>query len=119
MKNLLTFTGPDKKFDVETAALVKIQIDNSLDLGWKREDILPVTDFEYQYNGVKALVIPSGIYYDFDLSAGKIPVIAYLLNQKILASNELYWCHDFDAFELNKILEPELGLENFDLGLVH
>ena len=44
MKNLLIYTGPNKKFDAETVKFAKIQIDNSLDLGWKRENILLVID---------------------------------------------------------------------------
>lgn len=118
MKNLLIYTSK-KKFDDETATLAKIQIDNSLDLGWKKENLLLFTDFPYEYNGVKSFVIDRDIYYDFDTAASKIPVLVYLLNQDMLDKDELYWCHDFDAFELNKISEKELGLEKFDLGLVH
>lgn len=119
MKNLLIYTGPNKKFKEEDSILARIQIDNSLDLGWKKENLLLFTDFPYEYNGVKSFVIDRDIYYDFDTAASKIPVLVYLLNQDMLDKDELYWCHDFDAFELNKISEKELGLEKFDLGLVH
>src|SRR3989338_2004008 len=119
MKNLLIYTGPNKEFDDETANLAKIQIDNSLDLGWKREDILLVTDFDYEYNGLKSFVIKRDIYYSFDIAASKTLVILYLLNQGIIQPGELYWCHDFDAYENVRIDEVELGLESFDLGLTH
>lgn len=119
MKNLLIFTGPSKKFDEEHSTLAKIQIDNSFDLGWKKEDILLVTDFPYEYNGVKALVVRDGLYYDFDKNANKAKVLVHLLKLGVLNPQELYWCHDFDAYQLNQIHEAELGLENFDLGLVH
>lgn len=119
MKNLLVYTGPNKRFSEEDTTLAKIQIDNSLDLGWRRKDILVVTDFPYEYNGVTSFVIPDGLYYDFDRNANKLPVVLHLINHGLMASAELYWCHDFDAYELNKINEPELELENFDLGLVH
>lgn len=119
MKNLLIYTGPNKKFGTEDAILAKIQIDNSLDLGWKREDILLVTDFDFEYNGVKSLVLQDNVYYEFDKNANKLPVVLYLINQGLITAGEIYWCHDFDAFELNKIIEEELGLESFDLGLVH
>lgn len=118
MKNLLIYTGPNKKFSEEDEALAKIQIDNSLDLGWKKADILLVTDFEYEYSGVRSYVIKREIYYDFDVNANKAPVALYLIHQGVLGPDELYWCHDFDAYELNKINEDELRLENFDLGLV-
>lgn len=119
MKNLLIYTGANKKFAEEDAVLARIQIDNSLDLGWQSQDILLVTDFPYEYNGVKSLVVKDGLYYDFDKNANKLPVVLYLINQGLITPGELYWCHDFDAYELNKIDERDLGLENFDLGLVH
>lgn len=119
MKNLLIYTGPSKKLTVEDEVLIKIQIDNSLDLGWKREDIILAFDFPFEYNGVKSLVLPDGLYYNFDLLANKIPVLIYLISNRIISDNYLYWCHDLDAFELNKIEESELGLQNYDLGLTH
>lgn len=119
MKNLLIYTGPNKKFDKETEILTRIQIDNSLDLGWKREDIMLVTDFEYEYNGLRSFVIKEDIYYDFDIAASKVPVLVHLLNHGIIEPHELYWCHDLDAYQNHVIDEAELELKNFDLGLIH
>lgn len=119
MKNLLIYTGPNKKFSEEDLILARIQIDNSLDLGWKKEELIIATDFPFEYNKVKSVVVPDLLYYDFDKNANKLPVILYLIDQGIIEPGELYWCHDFDAYELNKIDESELGLENFDLGLMH
>ena len=117
MKTLLTYTGPDKKFDKEHSLLAKIQIDNHLDLGWKRKDILLVTDFDYEYKGIKSLVIGDGFYYKFDKSSNKIPVIIELFDKGYLSEKELYWYHDFDVYQLEAIDENELDLTNFDLGL--
>lgn len=119
MKLVLIYTGPNKKFDHEHSILAKIQIDNSLDLGWKKEDILLATDFPFEYNGVRSLDVPNDIYYEFDKNANKSAVIIYLLTEGIIKQQEIYWCHDFDAYELNKIDEAELGLSDFDMGLVH
>lgn len=119
MKNLLIYTGPNKNFQEEDEILARIQIDNSLDLGWKKEDILLITDFPFNYNGVKSQIVPNGLYYDFDKMANKSKVLAYLLHQKTIKPNVLYWCHDFDAYENFKIEKEELGLSNFDIGLVH
>ncbi len=115
----MIYTGPGKNFTKEDAQLAKIQIDNSLSLGWKREDIIIATDFPFEYNGVHTLIAPDGLYYEFDKNANKVPVILYLINQNIIKPGEIYWCHDFDAYELNKISKEELGLPNYDLGLVH
>ncbi len=119
MKNLLIYTGPQKQFSPEDLVLAKIQIDNSLNLGWKREDILLVTDFPFEYNGIKSLHLKQDVYYDFDPKANKIPVIVYLIENGLIKPDTIYWAHDFDAYENSKIDESELELENFDLGLTH
>jgi hypothetical protein len=119
MKNLLIYTGPQKKFSDEDLILAKIQIDNSLDLGWKETDFLLVTDFPFEYNGIKSHVLNQAVYYAFDPKANKIPVIAYLIETGLIADDELYWAHDLDAYENFRITESDLGLENFDLGLTH
>jgi hypothetical protein len=114
---LLIYTGSNKKFDKEHSILAKIQIDNHLDLGWKRQEIILVTDFPFIYNGITSLVIRDGNYYDFDKSSNKIPVIMHLIDQGILKKEELYWYHDFDVYQIENIKENELGLTNFDIGL--
>lgn len=119
MKNVLIYVSPNKKFNEEDNTLVKIQIDNSFDLGWKKKDILLVTDFPFSYNGVEAIVLTKDVYYDFDLNASKIPALLELFTQEIIQPNNLYWCHDLDAYENFKITEVELGLENTDVGFTH
>lgn len=117
MKNLLIFTGPHKRFDKEHEILARIQIDNLLDLGWERKDIIVATDFKYSYNGVNTEILPDDLYYHFDNSSNKICVIKYLLRQNLLDPNELYWYHDFDVYQQYPIEECELGLNFFDLGI--
>lgn len=119
MKNLLIYTSPQKKFNDEHAILTRIQIDNNLDLGWKKDDVVLVTDFPYEYNGVRSLVVPDGLYYDFDKNANKSKALVHLLQNGVIEPNTLYWCHDFDAYENYRISEKELELENYDLGLTH
>ena len=118
MKNLLTYINPTKMFNEECQTLVKLQIDNSLELGWNREDILLVTNFDYEYNGVKSLVIGDENYCSFFPPATKIYAIVELCNRGVLNDN-LYWYHDFDTYQLNPIklirLKPELG--DGDIGL--
>lgn len=118
MKNLLIYVSPHKKFTTEDDTLCKIQIDNSLGLGQKSEDIMLATNFPYSYNGVSSIVIPD-LYYEFDLAASKLPAMIYLIEKSIITHSDLYWCHDLDAFELNRIEESDLELERYNLGLVH
>lgn len=119
MKNLLIYTGPNQKFDKEYSILARIQIDNSLDLGWKKNNILLVTDFPYEYNGIRSLIIPDGVYCDFDLSSNKTIVCNYLLNHGIIEPDEFYWAHDFDVYQNEAIMQSELESElgTADIGL--
>ena len=124
MKNLLiyinptkTFTNPSAKFwKYETDILVKIQVDNSFRLGWKAEDIILVTNFPYEYNGVKAMVVGDENYCDISPTASKINTIINLFESGVI-KNELYWFHDFDAFQLEWITEEELELDGIDFGI--
>lgn len=112
----MIYTG--SHFTPEDEKLFKIQVDNSLDLGWDKEDLLLVTSFEYSYK-IPAIVLPDDIGYKFDHKANKIAVVLYLMNHGFIQPEELYWCHDLDAFELHKIIEEELELGGKDLALVH
>lgn len=120
MKNLLIYVHPQKDFidswQNEIASLVKIQIDNSFELGWKREDIMLVTNFPYEHNGVKALEVGDEDYCQSNPTATKIYVIVDLFNRGLIGK-DLYWFHDFDAFQLEKITEDELGMGDFDVGM--
>lgn len=113
MKNLLVYLNPRKGFDKEHKILAKIQIDNSLSLGWKKEDILLVTNFEYEYNGIRALVIDDKFYCTAHARASKITALIHLFDRGLI--NDLFWLHDFDAFQLLPIEESELGLKK-DVG---
>lgn len=100
MKNLLIYFNPQKKFAPEHEELTKIQIDNSLSLGWNYKDLILVTNFEYEYRGIKALVIGEGDYEVFDQNkSSKIPIINRLFADGLI-EDDLYWFHDHDAFQL-------------------
>ena len=121
VKNLMIFVNPTGRFfssavDNETDVLVKVQIDNSLDLGWKKEDILLITNFDYEYGGVKAMVVGGENYCGFSPTATKINAIIYLFEQGVIGK-DLYWFHDFDAFQLGWITEREIELGDMDFGL--
>lgn len=107
MKNLLIYFNPEKKFAPEYEDLTKIQIDNSLSLGWKKEDIVLVTNFPYEYQDIKALVV-EGNYEMFDQNkSSKIPIINRMFADGLI-EDDLYWFHDVDAFQL---IPFEISLE--------
>ncbi len=113
MKNLLIYINPRKGFDnsYNDNRMAEVQIDNSL-LFSRPEDILFVTNFPYEYHGVKSLVVGDELFCEADptFKASKINVIVYLLENKLL--NGLTWFHDLDAFQLAPIevkLKRDLG----------
>jgi len=116
MKQILTYLSPDKKFNAEHAMAVKIQIDNSISLGWRKEDIILATNFEYEYNGVSSLVIGDDNYCEHTWPATKIYVIVELFKRDLIGEG-LYWYHDFDCFQLNEFGDVEL--EKSDMGLTN
>src|SRR5512147_539180 len=103
----MVFVSPDRNFrngdwGNEAEALAKIQIDNSLELGWNRENILLATNFDWGHNGVNSLVVSDSAICPHSITAGKINVILELFDKGIIDGN-LFWFHDLDAFQLEPI----------------
>ena len=117
MKNLLVYIRFDHDFAGDCKLSSKIQIDNSLDLGWKKDDIVVVTNFPWKYNGVKAVVVGDEHWYDKRPRSIKTAVIPFLIDEGIIEKRKIYWNHDFDAYQLNPFDESKLGLVGFDAGL--
>jgi len=123
MKNLLIHISPSKDFcDDEHKMSAKIQIDNSIELGWKREDIILVTNFPYEYNGVKSVIIGDESYCPITVSrlwtATKIYAIDHLF-KKGLIERDLYWYHDFDCFQLAPFTDVGIDMASADMGLTN
>lgn len=78
--------------------LAKVQVDNSLELGWRPDDILVVTNFPWEYRGVYNYHVPDDCYYPPFNRATKIPVINQLFKDGMITQS--HWFHDFDAFQL-------------------
>lgn len=112
MKNLLIYIHPDKKFTHhdwgdEPEKLVKIQIENSRNY-WRDGDTILVTNFPYEYMGVKAIVVDD--CFGNKPTVSKVNAILELF-KKGLIEDELYWFHDLDAFQLFTISEREFSGE--------
>lgn len=113
MKNLLIYINCRKGFDDEHGRYAEIQIDNSLNY-WRPDDILMVTNFPYEYNGIKAAEVPDNLFCEFDPKASKVNAIIYLMEKKILTDQA--WFHDFEAFQAYPIdikLDQDLGLTDY------
>jgi hypothetical protein len=117
MKNLMIYVNPTKSFTnpnakfwkYETKDLVKVQIENSFRLGWDVGDILLVTNFPYEYRGVKAFEVGDDCYCEISPTASKINTIIRLFEMGVI-KDELYWFHDFDAFQLQRFTGKELEI---------
>jgi len=120
MKNVLVYINPSKEFVGDSEILSRIQIDNSFDLGYNKDDIILVTNFKYEYNGIRAIVVDGdSIYYPLMPRSTNTLAVPYLIENGITSEENLYWMHDFDAYQMNQITKAELELNNVDLGLTN
>lgn len=119
MKNILIYAHPDRKFEEESINVTKIQIENMLDMGWKSQDIILLTNFPYEHQGIKSIVAGEDIYHSFSPWLAKIHGIVFLFEQGLLENDEIYFCHDFDYFQVASITESEIKeqLGQADVGL--
>jgi len=108
MKCLLIYISPSNGFDKEHEELTKIQIDNSLDLGWKPAEIILVTNFSWEYRGIKATVLSGDLSAIDGNRSSKVPVINRLFDMGKIRDGDLVWFHDHDAFQLRKLKEIRL-----------
>ena len=119
MKNLLTYVSPSKDFcNEEYKNAARIQIDNSLSLGWKVEDIILATNFDYEYMGVRSILIGDDNYCSYWWPLTKIYSIVKLFEMGLIEDN-LYWYHDFDCFQLNPFIDIEKDMDACDFGLTN
>lgn len=124
MKNLLVFISPTKSFDNprhdiinDAGVSAKIQIENSLELGWTKDDIMLITNFKYEYAGIEATILDDVDFFDRKPQASKINAIIKLFENETIKDGEIYWFHDLDAFQLCTIAELEIDLGSFDMAL--
>jgi hypothetical protein len=119
MKELLIHVSPKKEFcDEEHKMAVRIQIDNSLSLGQKPEDIVLATNFDYEYRSVKSVLIGDDNLADHFVPATKIYAITSLLNSGLIGK-DIYWYHDFDCFQLNPMTDIEKDMAGYDMGVTN
>lgn len=124
MKNLMIYINPSRLFTNtdwgnETDTLVKIQIDNSIALGWKREDIMLVTNFLYEYNGVKSILVGDENYCTHSSGTPSKILTILTLFEMGLIGEDIYWFHDFDCFQLEPITKEELGIKKGQIGITN
>lgn len=98
-------------------SLVKVQIDNSLALGWKAEDIMLITNFEYQYGPIKAIVFKDVEFFESKPQGSKYNALIKLFENRMIKDGEMYWFHDIDAYQLAPIAETEIDISPTEIAL--
>jgi len=114
MKLIFAYVSPNKDFSEEGKISIKIQIDNSLELGWKPEDIILATNFPYEYRGIKSILVKDEHYCKFRPTATKINIILELFEKGLI--KDLCWFHDLDMYQLEPITEEEFTFPE-DMGV--
>ena len=82
---------------------LNLQIENSLMLGWDKEDIVVVTNFPFEYMGVKSHLV--GDICRWSSFANKMVVVDKMITDGII--NDNFWMHDCDAYQLVPFNFPE------------
>jgi len=88
--NLLPKSRTNKE---ELVAMAQAQIENSLDLGWKPEDICLITNFDFEHAGVTAIKTNLNEHCS---TGSKMFGIRWLVAQNL---DNVYWAHDLDCWQ--------------------
>lgn len=75
--------------------LIFAQIDNSLEIGWRAENLLLVTNFAFQYRGVTAITTKLNQHC---LRGSKMFAVEKLLNETD-SPDTILWAHDLDCWQ--------------------
>lgn len=96
MKNLMVanLRGKGRYTENSIEVLLKAQIENSLDLGWLDKDMIVITNFPFEFMGIKSVIIDLN---KFCWTGSKMFGLQnYLENNKI---DDVIWAHDLDAWQ--------------------
>jgi hypothetical protein len=95
MKNFMVANLTRGRYKLDSIdSLLKAQIHNSLDLGWELEDFILLSNFSYEYMGVKSINIHLN---EKCLTGSKMFGMKYLFNNNMV--NDVIWAHDLDAWQ--------------------
>lgn len=81
---------------------LQAQIENSLNLGWKKNDIIILSNFDFEYMGVKAIVIGLN---DFCFTGSKMFAIKWYFENSDY--DGVIWCRDVDTWQNVEFDKPK------------
>ena len=82
---------------------IRLQIDNSIRMGWDKKDIIPITNFPIEHMGVKAYEADS--FCPWSSFVNKLVVIDEMIGKGVIKDN--IWLHDCDCYQLVPFSFPE------------
>jgi len=103
MKNFMVANLTKKRYsqdNIET--LIKAQIENSIQLGWDISDIILLTNFNFEFMGVKSITENLN---DFCYTGSKVFGMKFLFDNNMI--NDTIWVHDLDVWENVSFSCPE------------
>jgi hypothetical protein len=83
---------------------LRLQVHNSLDLGWAPEDIIPITNFPFEHMGVKSHELDMNICW-WSSFANRMRAVNEMIKKGVI--NDNFWVHDLDAYQLEPFEFPK------------
>lgn len=105
MKNVYIYNIVDKHKrypDDLVYKYLRAQIDNSLRLGWAKDDIIIGSNFDFEYNGVKSVTTKDICTYN--IFCNKWYGLRELVKEEVL--QEEFWFHDQDSWQIERFEFP-------------
>ena len=100
MQNLITYALDDPSNHEEIDEYLRLQVFNSLRLGWAIQDIVVYTNWDFEYRGVVAR------HLEF---RGKSRFSKWYGIREVLAKGQSVWSHDHDGWQIFPIPHVEHG----------
>ena len=97
-----------KRGDNNLTTELKAQIENSLALGWDPDDLWVITNFPFEFMGIKAFHLPLNTTC---LTGSKMFALRELFKAHMI--DEVVWMHDLDAWQCVEIEQPTFA----DIGV--
>lgn len=76
---------------------IRLQIENSLYFNWQIKDIVLITNFDFEYMGVKSYILPRDIC-KWSAFANKLVAVNEMIKKGVIDDD--FWLHDVDAYQL-------------------
>lgn len=105
MKNVILYIkNDDTPYKTHDSILKYLyaQIDNSLHYKWNKEDIIIISNFQFEYRGIKN-IIPRNLC-DYNIWANKFYTIKELFENHFIDD---IWLHDYDVWQIDEFEFPK------------